>query len=141
MHKTIDIALTIMLKHCACPAITHFTIFPNSEMVSLSAFAVAVACALSARSSFAKLTWKDTKYMFVFGDSYTAEGYNVSAGVNSPTPGWVPYLATTFVVLDNLSHVVIFRHHPMDPTGLVISGLPTMLPTRRSSISRMVERP
>jgi hypothetical protein len=35
----------------------------------------------------AKLTWKTTDYMFVFGDSYTTTGYNISAGVNSPTPG------------------------------------------------------
>ncbi|KAI9574210.1 carbohydrate esterase family 16 protein [Boletus coccyginus] len=32
--------------------------------------------------------WNATEFMFVFGDSYTADGYNISAGVNSPTPGW-----------------------------------------------------
>ena len=37
----------------------------------------------------AKLTWADTKFMFVFGDSYTTTGFNVSAGVNSPDPGFV----------------------------------------------------
>ncbi|KAF7295694.1 SGNH-hydro domain-containing protein [Mycena indigotica] len=45
-------------------------------------------CALTATSQ-AKLTWGNTKYLFVFGDSYTTTGFNVSAGVNSTDPGWV----------------------------------------------------
>lgn len=44
------------------------------------------------------LSWNATEYMFVFGDSYTADGYNVSAGINSPDPGLVsvnyPYSIT-----------------------------------------------
>ncbi|KAF5331030.1 hypothetical protein D9619_005261 [Psilocybe cf. subviscida] len=43
---------------------------------------------LAISSCSAKLAWKDTKFMVVFGDSYTTDGYNISAGVNSPTPGW-----------------------------------------------------
>jgi len=46
--------------------------------------------------------------MFVFGDSYTTTGYNVTLGVNSPDPGytasngdnWVQYLRDVFNVTD-----------------------------------------
>ncbi|KAJ7193804.1 GDSL-like Lipase/Acylhydrolase-domain-containing protein [Mycena pura] len=37
----------------------------------------------------AKLTWENTKFFFVFGDSYTTTGFNVSAGINSTDPGFV----------------------------------------------------
>lgn len=36
-----------------------------------------------------KLTWGTTKFLFTFGDSYTTDGFNISAGVNSPVPGFV----------------------------------------------------
>ncbi|KAF8550451.1 carbohydrate esterase family 16 protein [Imleria badia] len=50
------------------------------------------------------IPWNATKYMFVFGDSYTADGYNISAGINSLTPGytssngpnWVEFLTGTY---------------------------------------------
>ena len=35
------------------------------------------------------IPWNATEYMFVFGDSYTTDGYNISAGINSPNPGYV----------------------------------------------------
>ena len=35
------------------------------------------------------LTWGTTEFLFTFGDSYTTDGFNVSAGVNSPVPGFV----------------------------------------------------
>ena len=38
-----------------------------------------------------KLTWGATKFLFTFGDSYTTDGFNISAGVNSPVPGFVSY--------------------------------------------------
>ncbi|KZT61573.1 carbohydrate esterase family 16 protein [Calocera cornea HHB12733] len=52
------------------------------------------------------LTWNNTEYMFVFGDSYSTTGYNVSAGITSPDPGytasnglnWVEYLRGTYNV-------------------------------------------
>ncbi|EJU00788.1 hypothetical protein DACRYDRAFT_108846 [Dacryopinax primogenitus] len=52
------------------------------------------------------LTWNNTQYMFVFGDSYSTTGYNVSAGITSPDPGytasdglnWVQYLRGTYNV-------------------------------------------
>jgi len=54
------------------------------------------------------LTWEETKFMIVFGDSYTTTGFNISAGVNSPDPGftasngdnWVQYLRDVFNVTD-----------------------------------------
>lgn len=62
--------------------------------------------AVALTSATAKLTWGTTKYLFVFGDSYTTDGYNISAGVESPVPGftssngpnWVNALGTTFNV-------------------------------------------
>ncbi|KAG9318919.1 carbohydrate esterase family 16 protein [Chiua virens] len=48
--------------------------------------------------------WNATEYMFVFGDSYTTDGYNISTGINSPDPGytssngpnWVEFLTNTY---------------------------------------------
>lgn len=59
-----------------------------------------------------KLAWRDTKFLFTFGDSYTTDGefvynqcttnavrltpvagFNISAGVDSPVPGFVHSLA------------------------------------------------
>ena len=37
----------------------------------------------------AKLTWEETKFLFAFGDSYTTDGFNISAGIDSPVPGFV----------------------------------------------------
>ncbi|CDO73661.1 Carbohydrate Esterase Family 16 protein [Trametes cinnabarina] len=46
-------------------------------------------CMLTAASVVsAKLTWGTTKYLFTFGDSYTTDGFNISAGVDSPVPGF-----------------------------------------------------
>ena len=45
---------------------------------------------LSAASTVsAKLTWGTTKFLFTFGDSYTTDGFNITAGVDSPVPGFV----------------------------------------------------
>ncbi|KAF9478500.1 hypothetical protein BDN70DRAFT_43935 [Pholiota conissans] len=54
----------------------------------------------------AKLLWGDTKFLITFGDSYTTDGFNISAGVDSPVPGfvssngpnWVQQLGTTYNV-------------------------------------------
>lgn len=48
--------------------------------LTASLFSIPVASAIP---------WNVTEYMFVFGDSYTADGYNVSAGINSTDPGHV----------------------------------------------------
>lgn len=51
---------------------------------------ISSATTLFALAGFAAaLSWGSTEYLFVFGDSYTATGYNISAGVDSPVPGWV----------------------------------------------------
>jgi len=63
--------------------------------LTASLFSIPIASAIS---------WNATEYMFVFGDSYTADGYNVSAGINSPDPGhtfsngpnWVEFLTSTY---------------------------------------------
>ncbi|KLO19201.1 hypothetical protein SCHPADRAFT_865460 [Schizopora paradoxa] len=55
-----------------------------------------------------KLTWGTTEFLFTFGDSYTTDGFNISAGVNSPVPGftssngqnWVQFLGGTYNVTD-----------------------------------------
>jgi hypothetical protein len=71
---------------------------------SLVAFLILSSCS-------AKLVWKDTKFLVTFGDSYTADGvslfffamrvgaygicwlggFNISAGVDSPVPGFVRF--------------------------------------------------
>ncbi|KAI0259162.1 hypothetical protein BC834DRAFT_642901 [Gloeopeniophorella convolvens] len=63
---------------------------------------------LSAASTSAKLTWGTTKFLFTLGDSYTTDGFNISAGVDSPVPGftssngpnWVNFLGDTYNVTD-----------------------------------------
>lgn len=50
------------------------------------------------------LSWNATEYMFVFGDSYTADGYNVSAGINSPDPGLV---SVNCPILDHSSKLTL----------------------------------
>lgn len=48
--------------------------------LTASLFCIAVVSAIP---------WNATEYMFVFGDSYSADGYNISAGIDSPDPGYV----------------------------------------------------
>ena len=50
----------------------------------------ALSCLLSAATAVsAQLYWNSTEFLFVFGDSYTTDGFNISAGVNSTDPGYV----------------------------------------------------
>lgn len=49
----------------------------------------AFSLALWASTATAKLTWGTTKFLFTFGDSYTTDGFNISAGVDSPVPNEV----------------------------------------------------
>ncbi|KAF8584090.1 carbohydrate esterase family 16 protein [Ramaria rubella] len=68
----------------------------------LLALGAVFACPVSA------LTWGTTKFFFVFGDSYTTTGFNISAGIDSPVPGftasngpnWVQFLGGTYNVTD-----------------------------------------
>ncbi|KAI0723850.1 hypothetical protein C8T65DRAFT_627657 [Cerioporus squamosus] len=74
--------------------------------LALSVISVAIGPELAAAAT--KLTWADTKFLFTFGDSYTTDGFNISAGVNSPVPGftssngpnWVQFLGGTYNVTD-----------------------------------------
>ena len=52
---------------------------------------LAAVCTVLLSSSYSsgKLTWGTTEFLFTFGDSYTTDGFNISAGVNSPVPGFV----------------------------------------------------
>jgi len=60
-----------------------------------------------------KLTFGTTKFLFTFGDSYTTDGFNISAGVNSPVPGftssngqnWVQFLGGTY----NVTNTQVFN--------------------------------
>lgn len=53
----------------------------------LLATTIYALCALATVQS--KLTWGKTEFLFTFGDSYTTDGFNISAGVDSPVPGFV----------------------------------------------------
>ena len=59
-------------------------------MMTLSLWKVSqLLSAVALASAQVPLNWNTTDFLFVFGDSYTTDGYNVSAGVNSPDPGYV----------------------------------------------------
>ncbi|KAL5489960.1 hypothetical protein ACEPAI_4793 [Sanghuangporus weigelae] len=55
-----------------------------------------------------KLAWNSTQFLFTFGDSYTTDGFNISAGVDSSVPGftssngqnWVQFLGSTYNITD-----------------------------------------
>jgi len=89
---------------------------------------------LSLTASTCALTWGETEFMFVFGDSYTTTGYNVSAGVNSPTPGftasngpnWVEFLGSTFNVTATKIFNLAYGGATTD-SHLVTPYLPTVL--------------
>lgn len=51
-----------------------------------------VAALLLGATASAKLAWNSTQFLFTFGDSYTTDGFNISAGVDSPNPGFVSIL-------------------------------------------------
>ena len=59
-----------------------------------------------------KLTWATTDFLFTFGDSYTTDGFNISAGVNSPNPGFVRVFSSV-----NESAYMTHRHLQMGPIG------------------------
>ncbi|KAL0576561.1 hypothetical protein V5O48_005425 [Marasmius crinis-equi] len=67
-------------------------------------FTLLLAISAAARC-WGKLTWGETKFLFTFGDSYTTDGFNISAGVDSPVPNFVGKLVldpvSMFVAEDN----------------------------------------
>ncbi|KAF9218362.1 hypothetical protein BS17DRAFT_791616 [Gyrodon lividus] len=70
----------------------------------LSRRLLALASSLLSTSVVSRIPWNTTEYMFVFGDSYTTNGYNVSAVIDSSVPGytstngpnWVEFLTSTY---------------------------------------------
>ncbi|KAF8121981.1 carbohydrate esterase family 16 protein [Boletus edulis] len=99
--------------------------------------------ALAASFSIASaIPWNATEYMFVFGDSYTTDGYNISAGINSPEPGytssngpnWVEFLTSTY----NQTAVKTFN---LAYGGATIDGalVPPYLPTVLSVVDQVSE--
>ncbi|TDL24975.1 hypothetical protein BD410DRAFT_820166 [Rickenella mellea] len=68
--------------------------------------AASYALILSSKFASATLTWGTTKNLFVFGDSYTDDGFKIANGPNSPVPGftssngpnWVMFLSNTYNV-------------------------------------------
>ncbi|KAF9065450.1 hypothetical protein BDP27DRAFT_53729 [Rhodocollybia butyracea] len=68
----------------------------------------AICISLSTQVVLGKFTWGDAKFLFAFGDSYTTDGFNISAGIDSPVPGftssngpnWVNFLSGTYNVTD-----------------------------------------
>ena len=50
---------------------------------------LALAAGLFSIPLVSAIPWNATEYMFVFGDSYTTYGYNVSAGVDSTRIGYM----------------------------------------------------
>ncbi|KAH9931699.1 GDSL lipase/esterase [Epithele typhae] len=89
---------------------------------------------VAASAATAKLTWGETKFLFTFGDSYTTDGFNISAGVNSPTPGftssngpnWVEFLGGTYNVTNTKVFNLAYGGATID-AALVAPYLPTVL--------------
>ncbi|KAJ7453073.1 GDSL lipase/esterase [Mycena latifolia] len=85
-------------------------------------------------SAQAKLAWDATKFLFVFGDSYTTTGFNISAGVNSTDPGfvssngpnWVQALRDTYNVAGTKVFDLASGGATID-SALVTPFLPTVL--------------
>ena len=63
---------------------------------------LALATSLLSIPVASAIPWNATEYLFVFGDSYTTDGYNISAGINSPDPGYVcvnyPYHCSKLII-------------------------------------------
>lgn len=89
---------------------------------------------LALTSCAAKLAWKDTKFLVAFGDSYSADGFNISAGVDSPVPAstwsngpnWVQALGSTYNVNDTKVFNLASGGATID-SALVTPYLPTVL--------------
>ncbi|CAE6471616.1 unnamed protein product [Rhizoctonia solani] len=103
-----------------------------SAMVAIRAF-TALGSLFAFIGPASALVWGSTKYFFVFGDSYTTTGYNVSAGINSPTPGWtssngpnwVQYLGNNYNVTDTKVYNLAYGGATTD-SKLVTPYLPTV---------------
>lgn len=111
-------------------------------MVVARSLVVASIGLLCSSSFVSALSWSATEYMFVFGDSYTTDGYNVAAGINSPVPGytssdgqnWVQFLTGTY----NQRAVKTFD---LAYGGATIDGalVPPYLPTVLSVVDQVAQ--
>ncbi|KDQ61223.1 carbohydrate esterase family 16 protein [Jaapia argillacea MUCL 33604] len=94
----------------------------------------ALVCLVCGVSTAVAIPWNATKYMFVFGDSYTTDGYNISNGINSPDPGytssngqnWVEYLTGTYNNTPISTYNLAYGGATID-SALVTPYLPTVL--------------
>jgi len=90
--------------------------------------------------AFAKLAWRDTQFVFAFGDSYTTDGFNISAGVDSPVPNftsangpnWVQFLGGRY----NVTNTKVFD---LASGGATIDAalVPPFLPTVLSIVDQV----
>ncbi|KAJ6592487.1 hypothetical protein B0H19DRAFT_1204800 [Mycena capillaripes] len=85
-------------------------------------------------SAGARLAWNQTEFLFIFGDSYTSTGFDLSNGVDSVDPGqtssngpnWVQVLDDTYNVAGTKIFNMAFPGVTID-AGLVAPHLPTTL--------------
>jgi hypothetical protein len=75
------------------------------------------AAALAATAVSGKLNWGSTKFLFTFGDSYTTDGFNITAGVDSPVPGFVRVSLNIDESISTLTRFITIRHLQMDLIG------------------------
>ncbi|KAF8647477.1 hypothetical protein AX16_006682 [Volvariella volvacea WC 439] len=105
----------------------------------LGAIGFLVPALLQVSSVGAQLTWRDTRFLFAFGDSYTSDGFDVTAGVNSPSSGptssngptWVQYLGRTY----NSTNTRVFN---LASGGATIDA--ALVPPSRSAASSLVDQ-
>ncbi|KAG6370077.1 carbohydrate esterase family 16 protein [Boletus reticuloceps] len=103
---------------------------------------LALAASLLSIPIASAIPWNATEYIFVFGDSYTSDGYNISAAIDSPEPGytssngpnWVEFLTSTY----NQTAVKTFN---LAYGGATIDGalVPPYLPTVLSVVDQVSE--
>ncbi|KAI0042426.1 carbohydrate esterase family 16 protein [Auriscalpium vulgare] len=95
--------------------------------------ALSLAALGLALSPVEALEWGSTKNLFVFGDSYTTTGWNISAGILSPVPGftssngpnWVQALTARYNVTDTAVFNLAYGGATID-SKLVTPYLPTV---------------
>ena len=85
------------------------------------------SCLLSALSiASAKLTWGTTQFLFTFGDSYTTDGFNISAGVDSPVPGFVGARYPAAITTHFLTPSVLGQTSSNGPNWVQFLGNPAL---------------
>ncbi|KAF8884825.1 hypothetical protein BD779DRAFT_1442901 [Infundibulicybe gibba] len=107
------------------------------NIISISTYLLSLASLING-----KLTWSGTKFLFSFGDSYTTDGFNISAGVGSPVPGftssngpnWVQFLGGTY----NVTNTQVFD---LASGGATIDAalVPPFLPTVLSIVDQVTQ--